>query len=97
MLPGESELSMAALSIREMNISMARNEWLREELMKLSALSTEPVYYWHVFRKIQRGKGKHGDGLKFVRDFTGTKAEVAALWLKYFHAPDFKLRCLLKY
>ncbi len=76
---------------------MDRNEWLREDLMKDAALSTEPVYYWHVFRKTQRGKGKHGDGWKFVRSFAGTKAEVAALWLKFFHTPEYRLRCLLKY
>lgn len=89
---------MTYLSIRMMNQSMVAREWLREAREKETmSQSTEPVYYWHIYRKTLKGKGKHGDGLKFTRDFTGTKAQVAALWIRYFQTGDYRLRCLLKY
>jgi hypothetical protein len=88
---------MAAVSIREMNITLVAREQAVDAVMKLQPRSKDPVYYWSIYRKVLRGKGKYGDGWKFVRDFSGTKAQVAELWNKYFRDGNHRLRCELKY
>ena len=88
---------MTALSIRAMNVTMVLNEQNADAVLKLQPRTKEAVYYWSIYRKTLRGKGKHGDGLKFVRDFAGTKADVAKLWNKYFRDGNHRLKCHLRY
>lgn len=88
---------MAAPSIRHMNITLVAMEHAVDAVLKLEPRSKEPVYYWSIYRKTLRGKGKHGDGLKFVRDFAGTKADIAKLWSKYFRDGNHRLKCHLRY
>lgn len=72
-------------------------EQIRDDIYRNAPRSQEPVYYWHVYRKLLRGKGKYGDGWKFVRDLAGTKRQAADMWCKWFRDGQHRLKCVLKY
>lgn len=88
---------MTALSIRNMNVTLVAMEQAVDAVMKLEPRSKDPVYYWSIYRKVLRGKGKYGDGWKFVRDYFGTKAQVAGLWNKNYRDGNHRLRCQMRY
>jgi hypothetical protein len=54
-----------------MHQSMSWRESIRSPV---SQPSQEPISYWHIYRPKKRG-----GGLKFVRDFIGTEAEIGKL------------------
>lgn len=73
-------------------------EHIRDDQLRAMPRNTEPVYYWHIQRKskLPRKPGKPQQWV-FVRDFVGTKANVASLWCKWFRDGDHRLKCILQY
>ncbi|HJS17307.1 MAG TPA: hypothetical protein VJ785_01065 [Anaerolineales bacterium] len=90
---------MTAFSILGMNSTLRAREYAMDDhLSKLpSPTHYEPLYYWHIERKSRARRTKGEQKWVFVRDFAGTKADVADLWNRYFRTGEFRLRCQLKY
>lgn len=54
--------------------------------------NTEPVYYWHVYRRSANGRR-----WVLICDYSVTETVMAELFGKYFRTHGFALRCLLRY
>ena len=76
------------LSIIQMNQVIGAREL---EPIKLP-LNSEPVYYWHVYRRSSNGRR----WIK-IRDFYETEADMAKLYAKFYGTTSFSLRCILRY
>lgn len=89
---------MTALSILGMNQTLVAKEYAMDEYLKTLPRNDEPKYYWHIYRKsLSKFPRKGARQWVFVRDFVGTKADVADLWNRYFRTGDYRLKCQLKY
>lgn len=81
---------MTALSIRHMNMTLARRE--QDSSMEPLLADREKSHYWFIERKSKAGRGK-SDEWVFVRDFMGSKREAAELFVKnYRHSKLGKFR-----
>ncbi len=95
---------MTALSIREMNYTLAFREECAEEMLKTMPTSdnkTQAYCYWSIWRKVVKTTKKHGTqtSWKFVHDAVWTKAEAADAWNKNYraHPGEYRLKFHLKY
>lgn len=89
---------MTALSILEMNRTLVAREYAMDDYLKTLPMDDEPKYYWHIYRKSRSKFPRKGERQwVFVRDFAGTKADVAELWNMYFRDGQHRLKCQLKY
>lgn len=88
---------MTALSIRHMNFTLQRME-LEEANRAMKAYESRPAdspisHYWFIERKAKHGRNKW----IHVRDYVGTKQEVALFFCKYFRDGNHRLTHQLTY
>ena len=89
---------MTALSILEMNRTLVAREYAMDDYLKTLPRNTEPVHYWYIYRKSKSKFPRKGERRwVFVRDFVGTKADVARFWNKHFRDGNHRLKHLVDY
>ena len=83
-----------SLSITNMNYSPLHPDNLRDFATIPTTKTAERSHYWFIERKAVRG-----NKWIFVRDFIGTKREVAALYSNHFqhHVPRIRVRHMMSY
>jgi hypothetical protein len=90
---------MSALSIRNMNHTLAQMEYIRARKAAgwYASLPAEEKadrsHYWFVERKSKRNKKEW----IFVRDLFATKREAADLFVKHFSGGGYRLRHIMSY
>ena len=85
---------MTTLAIINMRQSPLHPHNLNDFAVAPTMQTTERSHYWFIERKSVRG-----NKWIFVRDFIGTKREVAALYVKYFQhqSPACRIRHQMSY